>query len=90
MSRAGGWAGQELVEESWQQQSVLSAQVLVDDGEEFVIPTGWSFISAENHDIFNVNYKAYCMTAGGLPHCKHHAVINPPMIPDPPPSPLPE
>lgn len=64
---------EEMVEESWNQRSVLSAQVLDDDEEEVVVPTGWAFVSPSEADRMAARCQGYCMGAGGNPHCRHHA-----------------
>jgi hypothetical protein len=63
--------GEEMVEENWNNQSVLSAQVLVDDEEKVVVPTGWSFVSDKEEDVLASTCIAYCMLFAGS-HCVHH------------------
>jgi hypothetical protein len=64
--------GEELVEESWNQASVLSAQTLTSDHDSVLVRTGWSFVSARKRDIQAAQCIAYCMGAGSSAHCKHH------------------
>lgn len=65
--------GEEMVEENWSQKSVLSAQVLVENEQEVVVPTGWAFASASETDLMAASAQciAYCMLFAGL-HCSHH------------------
>jgi hypothetical protein len=65
--------GEEMVEENWNQRSVLSAQVLVENEPEVVVPTGWAFVSASEADLMAASSQciAYCMLFAGL-HCSHH------------------
>jgi hypothetical protein len=43
--------GEELVEENWNQASVLSAQMLTSDRDYVLVQTGWSFVSALKRDV---------------------------------------
>jgi hypothetical protein len=63
--------GEEMVEENWKQRSVLSAQVLVDDEQTAVVPTGWAFVSVSEADLTASSCIAYCMLFAGS-HCVHH------------------
>jgi len=63
--------GEEFVEENWNERSVLSAQVLVNDGQSAFVPTGWPFVSVSDADATTASCIAYCMSAAGL-HCRHH------------------
>lgn len=64
--------GEELVEENWDSKSVLSAQVPVEDKDRVLVPTGWAFVSSRDEDLTSASCIAYCMLAGGGPHCSHH------------------
>lgn len=61
--------GEKMVEENWDEKSVLSARVLSDEEEMVVIRTGWPFFSTREAS----SCIAYCMSAGSSPHCRHHA-----------------
>jgi hypothetical protein len=67
--------GEQMVEENWNQRSVLSARVLGDDEQMVVIPTGWAFVSVSEADLIASSCIGYCMGAGSSPHCRHHAAI---------------
>jgi hypothetical protein len=66
--------GEQMVEENWDQKSVLSARVLTDDEQMIVIRTGWPFVSAREADPTAASCIGYCMSAGA-PHCRHHASV---------------
>ena len=74
--------GEDMLEENWNQTSVLSAQVLHDEEGRVVVPTGWSFVSDSEADLMASSCIAYCMSAGGS-HCSHHYAR--PMLTAPPP-----
>jgi hypothetical protein len=62
--------GEEILEENWDQKSVLSAQVLPDDEDSVVVPTGWSFRPESAGDA-GTSCIGYCMLFAGS-HCSHH------------------
>lgn len=63
--------GEDLIEENWGRQSVVSAQPLpVENDQTAVIPTGWGFVSIPITAAGSCI--AYCMQAGSSAHCVHH------------------
>jgi hypothetical protein len=64
--------GEEMVEENWNEMSVVSARTLPDDPDSRVVQTAWAFASPERFDPTASSCIGYCMTAGSGPHCVHH------------------
>jgi hypothetical protein len=65
-------AGEQMVEENGDRESVLCARVLRPEEEDMVVPTGWAFVAETVPDAVATGCIKYCMGAGSAPHCKHH------------------
>jgi hypothetical protein len=64
--------GESLVEDNWEEQSVLSARILSPKDDEIVIQTSWPFVAAEHGDAGAPVCVAYCFQAGGGSHTSEH------------------